>query len=62
MAAAIAGTLLGPGPGMSMDLTLIEGVIEPAKHETRMERLALIRTFSEGQLIRVLLFRNLPIG
>jgi hypothetical protein len=47
---------------MSMDLTLIEGVIEPAKHETRMERLAVIRTFSEGQLIRVLLFRNLPIG
>ena len=45
-----------------MDLTLIEGVIEPAKYETRMERLAVIRTFSEGQLIRVLLFRNLPIG
>jgi len=41
-----------------MGLTLIEA----AKHETRVERLAVIRTFSEGQLIRRLPFRNLTGG
>jgi len=40
-----------------MGLTLIEA----AKHETRVERLAVIRTFSEGQLIRRLPFRNLGL-
>ena len=38
-----------------MGLTLIEA----AKHETRVERLAAIRTFSEGQLIRRLPLRCL---
>jgi hypothetical protein len=34
-------------------------LIEAANHETRVERLAVIKTFSEGQLISRLPFRNL---
>ena len=34
-------------------------LIEAAKHETRVERLAVIKTFTEGQLISRLPFRNL---
>ncbi|MCP9826018.1 hypothetical protein KBY78_11565 [Synechococcus sp. EJ6-Ellesmere] len=41
-----------------MGLTLIEAM----KHETRVERLAVIKTFSEGQLISRLPFRNLLGG
>jgi hypothetical protein len=37
-------------------------LIEAAKHETRVERLAVIKTFTEGQLISRLPFRNLLGG
>ena len=50
-------TLLGT-PGASMGLSLIEA----AKHKTRVERLAVIKTFTEGQLISRLPFRNLLGG
>jgi hypothetical protein len=37
-------------------------LIEAAKHKTRVERLAVIKTFTEGQLISRLPFRNLLGG
>ncbi|MCP9849209.1 major capsid protein [Cyanobium sp. Morenito 9A2] len=41
-----------------MGLTLIEAM----KHETRVDRLAVTKTFTEGQLLRRLPFRNLSGG
>lgn len=41
-----------------MGLTLIEAM----KHETRVDRLAVTKTFAEGQLLRRLPFRNLSGG
>jgi len=46
---------MGPGPACAMGLTLIEA----AKYENRLEHLAVLKTFSEGELLARLPFMNI---
>ncbi|MFQ6540064.1 MULTISPECIES: hypothetical protein [Aphanothece] len=48
-------TSLGPGPTQLMGLTLIEA----AQYETLLEHLAVLKTFSEGELVSRLPILNI---